>query len=472
MQAYLSAQDDDMWFVITDEPMKIKKANTVISISDGAPRIVEKPRCECKIEDKKKANLDNVAKDIIFKTLDKNIFSIQFDRNFIPQRNAGSELSSNSIPEWTQTGSDRELRSARKTEKDCELRGAQKRKIDRDFRAAKKRKTNQELRAAQNKKTDRILRDSHRSLLVNYLFFCDFLEFFRSLEHLYPYRSAVVFTVSPVSIVGHRRLSSLSVADSVCIVFCLCVVMSKSRRPSLQYPHDAAAVRRPPPPPASVASTENCFRPSFSRTIFYREEPAFLQFRLEPGTSASKIGSSKFLEFVATPPPHAAAPFLPAARTCARDNHARWPRMAAGSGAARRATVAHEAAESCRPSRARDARWPRSCGALATRLARGGRPLVARGCTLAVAAGRRWAALVEAMHATGCACFSTMAAPLAGFVVRRWRVERRSCSGCARALAPHEFLWWRPPAGCRSGDVVTAGMISSRVWIGPVPGSP
>ncbi|KZV32774.1 hypothetical protein F511_26975 [Dorcoceras hygrometricum] len=34
------------------------------------------------------------------------------------------------------------------------------------------------------------------------------------------------------------------------------------------------------------------------------------------------------------------------------------------------------------------------------------------------------------------------------------------------------FRWQRPPAGRRSGDVVTADLISSRVWFGPVPGSP
>ncbi|KZV06702.1 hypothetical protein F511_45817 [Dorcoceras hygrometricum] len=30
----------------------------------------------------------------------------------------------------------------------------------------------------------------------------------------------------------------------------------------------------------------------------------------------------------------------------------------------------------------------------------------------------------------------------------------------------------RPPLRRSSGDVVTAGIISSRVWFGPVPGSP
>ncbi|XP_073271471.1 uncharacterized protein [Primulina huaijiensis] len=37
--------------------------------------MLEKPRYEWTSEDKKKANLDNVAKDILYKTLDKNTFN-------------------------------------------------------------------------------------------------------------------------------------------------------------------------------------------------------------------------------------------------------------------------------------------------------------------------------------------------------------------------------------------------------------
>ncbi|KZV58372.1 hypothetical protein F511_15495 [Dorcoceras hygrometricum] len=42
MQAHLAAQDDDMWFVITDGPMKIMKANTVMAITAGATQWIEK----------------------------------------------------------------------------------------------------------------------------------------------------------------------------------------------------------------------------------------------------------------------------------------------------------------------------------------------------------------------------------------------------------------------------------------------
>ncbi|XP_075489533.1 uncharacterized protein LOC142528376 [Primulina tabacum] len=64
-----------MWYVITDEPMRILKANTVVAITDGAPHRIEKLREEWTAEDKIKENLDNVAKDILYKTLDKITFS-------------------------------------------------------------------------------------------------------------------------------------------------------------------------------------------------------------------------------------------------------------------------------------------------------------------------------------------------------------------------------------------------------------
>ncbi|XP_075489488.1 uncharacterized protein LOC142528329 [Primulina tabacum] len=75
MQAHLAAQDDDMWYIITDGPMKILKVNTAAATIEGAPQMIEKHRSEWTAEDKKKANLDNVAKDILYKTLDKNMFA-------------------------------------------------------------------------------------------------------------------------------------------------------------------------------------------------------------------------------------------------------------------------------------------------------------------------------------------------------------------------------------------------------------
>ncbi|XP_075479384.1 uncharacterized protein LOC142520266 [Primulina tabacum] len=55
--------------------MKILKANTAVAITDGAPHCIEKPREEWTAEDKRKANLDNAAKDILYITLDKITFS-------------------------------------------------------------------------------------------------------------------------------------------------------------------------------------------------------------------------------------------------------------------------------------------------------------------------------------------------------------------------------------------------------------
>ncbi|KZV39395.1 hypothetical protein F511_42680 [Dorcoceras hygrometricum] len=51
------------------------KPNLAFAISGGEPQFLEKSRHEYTNEDKKKANLDNVARDILYKTLDKNMFS-------------------------------------------------------------------------------------------------------------------------------------------------------------------------------------------------------------------------------------------------------------------------------------------------------------------------------------------------------------------------------------------------------------
>ncbi|KZV25404.1 hypothetical protein F511_07288 [Dorcoceras hygrometricum] len=51
------------------------KINLAFGTTDGASEYVEKKRYEYTNEDKKKANLDNVARYILYKTLDKNMFS-------------------------------------------------------------------------------------------------------------------------------------------------------------------------------------------------------------------------------------------------------------------------------------------------------------------------------------------------------------------------------------------------------------
>ncbi|KZV17517.1 hypothetical protein F511_39698 [Dorcoceras hygrometricum] len=50
------------------------KPNLAFAISNGEPQFLEKSRHEYTNEDKKKANLENVARDILYKTLDKNMF--------------------------------------------------------------------------------------------------------------------------------------------------------------------------------------------------------------------------------------------------------------------------------------------------------------------------------------------------------------------------------------------------------------
>ncbi|KZT76191.1 hypothetical protein F511_46783 [Dorcoceras hygrometricum] len=61
--------------------------------------------------------------------------------------------------------------------------------------------------------------------------------------------------------------------------------------------------------------------------------------------------------------------------------------------------------------------------------------------------------------------------------LRRWlhddaRGRAPRARPCAAAIFRGGGRRRRPPLRRRSGDVVTAGLITSRVWFGPVPGSP
>ncbi|MDQ9781213.1 hypothetical protein, partial [Serratia marcescens] len=62
-----------MWYVITDGPMEIMKA-VPPTTPGGETTYVKKPRHEWTTEDKKKNNLDCVAKDIFYRTVGKNLF--------------------------------------------------------------------------------------------------------------------------------------------------------------------------------------------------------------------------------------------------------------------------------------------------------------------------------------------------------------------------------------------------------------
>ncbi|KZV23033.1 Zinc finger, RING/FYVE/PHD-type domain containing protein [Dorcoceras hygrometricum] len=114
----------------------------------------------------------------------------------------------------------------------------------------------------------------------------------------------------------------------------------------------------------------------------------------------------------------------------------------------RRRTVAHWLGD--------DARWPRDC----------------------TKTGR----LLPHLASTRCAMMAGGVPPRSDAAGRL--VRRAGCARCAlaarrgarrRSLPPRSSWWWRrrrPPLRRVSGDVVTAGLISSRVWFGPVPGSP
>ena len=73
MHSHLAALDDDMWYVITDGPIKITKVFPSTNVTEGSSQTMEKPGAEWTAEDKKKNNLDNIAKDFMHKTLDDNM---------------------------------------------------------------------------------------------------------------------------------------------------------------------------------------------------------------------------------------------------------------------------------------------------------------------------------------------------------------------------------------------------------------
>ncbi|MDQ9783054.1 hypothetical protein, partial [Serratia marcescens] len=65
--------DDDMWYVITDGPIEITKLAPPTA-EGGEQTAMAKPRANWTTEDKKKNNLDRVARDMLFKSLGKNMF--------------------------------------------------------------------------------------------------------------------------------------------------------------------------------------------------------------------------------------------------------------------------------------------------------------------------------------------------------------------------------------------------------------
>ncbi|KAL6521086.1 hypothetical protein OROGR_017655 [Orobanche gracilis] len=76
MEAHLAAMHEEMIFVIQEGPIKIMKVNPAARI-EGQPHaeMLEKDRDQWTTDDRKRANLDNVAKNALYVTLDKGTFS-------------------------------------------------------------------------------------------------------------------------------------------------------------------------------------------------------------------------------------------------------------------------------------------------------------------------------------------------------------------------------------------------------------
>ncbi|XP_019173814.1 PREDICTED: uncharacterized protein LOC109169386 [Ipomoea nil] len=75
MQAHLSAIHDEMWDVITTGPITVMLVNTQAAAQgDGAEPMIPKPKAQLNSNEKTRANLDNVARDILYKSLDDSLF--------------------------------------------------------------------------------------------------------------------------------------------------------------------------------------------------------------------------------------------------------------------------------------------------------------------------------------------------------------------------------------------------------------
>ncbi|KAL6585833.1 hypothetical protein OROMI_002477 [Orobanche minor] len=71
MQAHLSSIHDDMWTIIEEGPFIFEKDNSPEEIAAGKPAKIPMKRTELSAEERKLANLDNRARDILYQTLDK-----------------------------------------------------------------------------------------------------------------------------------------------------------------------------------------------------------------------------------------------------------------------------------------------------------------------------------------------------------------------------------------------------------------
>ncbi|XP_019171997.1 PREDICTED: uncharacterized protein LOC109167438 [Ipomoea nil] len=75
MQAHLSAIHDEMWDVIITGPITVMMVNTQADAqgADAEP-MIPKPKSQLNYDEKTRENLDNVARDILYKSLDDSLF--------------------------------------------------------------------------------------------------------------------------------------------------------------------------------------------------------------------------------------------------------------------------------------------------------------------------------------------------------------------------------------------------------------
>ncbi|XP_019184984.1 PREDICTED: uncharacterized protein LOC109179964 [Ipomoea nil] len=75
MQAHLLAIHDEMWDVIEDGPIVVMMVNTQAAAEGEDPEVmIPKPKSQLTSDEKTRANLDNVARDILYKSLDDSLF--------------------------------------------------------------------------------------------------------------------------------------------------------------------------------------------------------------------------------------------------------------------------------------------------------------------------------------------------------------------------------------------------------------
>ena len=74
MQVHLAAMNDEIWDVIHYGPIIIQKENPEHAHNSDAPKYLPKDRAEWNAEDRRRSNLDNQAKDVLYRSLDQPAF--------------------------------------------------------------------------------------------------------------------------------------------------------------------------------------------------------------------------------------------------------------------------------------------------------------------------------------------------------------------------------------------------------------